>query len=125
MSPVRALLALGRHDAAISDLGFIGMVVGEKADARSYIRSVLGPVHDYDALRRTELTETLEAYFASHMNLDRTKERLQIHVNTVSQRLERIGTLLGDGWQAPDTALEIQLALRLNKIIDDAPADRG
>ncbi|MEV4648601.1 GAF domain-containing protein [Saccharopolyspora sp. NPDC049357] len=121
---VRALLALDRHGdgAAMADLGFLGMVLGERADARRYIRSVLGPVLDYDAQRGTELIETLEAYFASHMNLNRTKDRLQIHVNTVSQRLERIGTLLGDGWQEPDGSLEVQLALRLNKIIDDDPA---
>lgn len=59
------------------------------------------------------------------MNLNRTKDRLQIHVNTVSRHLERIGALLGDAWQAPDSSLEIQLALRLNKIIDDDPAGHG
>lgn len=118
---LRALLALGRHGdgAAMSDLGFLGVVLGERTDTPDYVRSVLGPVLDYDALRGTELVETLDAYFACGMNLNRTKDRLQIHVNTVSQRLERIGVLLGDDWQAPDRSLEIQLALRLNKIVND------
>ena len=28
----------------------------------------------------------------------------------------RLGRLLGDGWQSPERALEIQLALRLNRL---------
>jgi DNA-binding PucR family transcriptional regulator len=39
-----------------------------------------------------------------------------VHVNTVAQRLERIGSLLGADWQTPDRALELQLALRLRKL---------
>ena len=35
---------------------------------------------------------------------------LHVHVNTVAQRLERIGRLLGDDWNAPERALEVQLA---------------
>ena len=38
---------------------------------------------------------------------------LHVHVNTVVQRLDRIGSLLGADWQSPDRALEIQLALRV------------
>jgi DNA-binding PucR family transcriptional regulator len=39
-----------------------------------------------------------------------------VHVNTVTQRLERLATLLGDDWQRPERALEIQLALRLHRL---------
>ncbi|WP_349307784.1 helix-turn-helix domain-containing protein [Streptomyces sp. HNM0645] len=34
-------------------------------------------------------------------------------MNTVAQRLERVGRLLGEDWQSPARALEIQMALRL------------
>jgi hypothetical protein len=34
----------------------------------------------------------------------------------VTQRLERLSTLLGEEWQRPDRALEIQLALRLHRL---------
>jgi DNA-binding PucR family transcriptional regulator len=37
-------------------------------------------------------------------------------VNTVTQRLERVAALLGEDWQTPDRALELQLALRLRKL---------
>ena len=39
-----------------------------------------------------------------------------MHVNTVTQRLDRVGQLLGGDWQKPDRALEIQLALRLHRL---------
>jgi DNA-binding PucR family transcriptional regulator len=59
---------------------------------------------------------TLETYFAAGSALAKTAERLHIHVNTVTQRLDRIGRLLGPGWQEPERALELQLALRLHRL---------
>jgi GAF domain-containing protein/sugar diacid utilization regulator len=112
---LRALLALGRtgEGAAPADLGFVGLVLGDQADLGGFVRAAIGPVLDYDARRGTELIRTLRAYFACSGQLSRAREHLHIHVNTVAQRLERITALLGDGWQEPERALEIQLALRL------------
>lgn len=59
---------------------------------------------------------TLSAYFACNGSLTRAKDRLHVHVNTVSQRLERLSSLLGDDWQQPERALELQLALRLHRL---------
>jgi sugar diacid utilization regulator len=58
----------------------------------------------------------LEAYFAAGSSPSRAAGTLHVHVNTVAQRLERIGSLLGAGWQPTDRALELQLALRLRKL---------
>jgi sugar diacid utilization regulator len=115
---VRALLALGRagHGAALADLGFVGQLLGDRADLNSYVRATLGPVLDYDERRGTELVHTLRTYFECGANLTRAKELLHVHVNTVVQRLERIASLLGDDWQTPERALEIQLALRLHAL---------
>ena len=38
-----------------------------------------------------------------------------MHANTVSQRLARIGELLGPSWREPARSLEVQVALRLLK----------
>jgi DNA-binding PucR family transcriptional regulator len=73
-------------------------------------------VVDYDARRGTDLVRTLDAYFASGMSPARTKDELHVHVNTVAQRLERVGRLLGSDWQSPSRALEVQLALRLHRL---------
>ncbi|WP_328647277.1 helix-turn-helix domain-containing protein [Amycolatopsis sp. NBC_00348] len=115
---VRALLALGRagEGADMAGLGFLGQLLGDQADLGAFVRATLGPVLGYDERRGTELVATLRAYFASGSQLARTKDVLHVHVNTVVQRLERIASLLGEDWQAPDRALEIQLALRLHRL---------
>ena len=112
-----ALLALGRigDGACAADLGFVGLLLGG-GRVPGFVEEALGPVLEYDARRQTDLLRTLEAYFACGGNLMRAKDRLHVHVNTVTQRLERIGKLLGADWQAPDRALELQLALRLHRL---------
>ncbi|WGP13617.1 GAF domain-containing protein [Streptomyces sp. SH5] len=113
-----ALRALGRtgSGAAVADLGFIGVLLGDQADLGGYVRRTLGPVLDYDSRRGTDLVTTLDAYFAEGASLTRTKSLLHVHVNTVVQRLERVGRLLGPDWSSPARTLEIQLALRLHRL---------
>lgn len=116
LSALRALGQSGRG-GALSDLGFVGVLLGDQAaGVAGYVRGTLGAVLDYDTARGTDLTGTLEAYFAEGASLTRTKTALHIHVNTVVQRLERIGRLLGPDWNAPGRALELQLALRLHRL---------
>lgn len=111
-----ALRALGHtgQGADLPDLGFLGVLLGEDTNLDSYVRRTLGPVVDYDAKRGTELIHTLRAYYACGMSQSKAKDSLHVHVNTVVQRLDRIGHLLGGDWQSPERSLEIQLALRLH-----------
>jgi DNA-binding PucR family transcriptional regulator len=113
-----ALVSLGRvgGGAGADELGFVGLLLGEERDVGGFLQATLGPVLTYDTRRGTALIQTMEAYFACGTSLSRTAEQLHIHVNTVTQRLERIGRLLGTSWQHPAEALEIQLALRLNRL---------
>lgn len=113
LSALRALGHTGRG-ANLPDLGFLGVLLGEDTNLDSYVRRTLGPALDYDARRGTELIHTLRAYFACGMSQSKAKDTLHVHVNTVVQRLDRIGHLLGADWQSPERALEIQLALRLH-----------
>jgi GAF domain-containing protein len=117
---LRALLALGRKGqaATLAELGFVGVLLGDRADVSGYVAKTLGPVLDYDQRRGTGLADTLKAYFDCGGNLTRTKEILHVHVNTVVQRLDRVATLLGEDWQAPARALEIQLALTLHRVTE-------
>ncbi|WP_230878364.1 helix-turn-helix domain-containing protein [Planomonospora sp. ID67723] len=113
-----ALRALGRagEGAGAAELGFVGLLVGDGRDIEAFLGSAIGPVVDYDARRGTALIRTLTAYFGAGGSLSRTADALHIHVNTVTQRLDRISQLLGAGWQEPERALEIQLALRLHRL---------
>jgi len=118
MRCLETLEALGRsgEGASAAELGFLGVLLGDRRDVIPFVRRTIGPVLDYDEEHGTELVGTLEAYFSSDRNLARTREALHIHVNTVTQRLERIGTLLDDDWQRHDRSLEVQIALRLHRI---------
>ncbi|MEV4251632.1 GAF domain-containing protein [Spirillospora sp. NPDC049652] len=113
---VRALHTLGRagDGADPSGLGFLGVLLGDRADVQGYVRDVLGPVIDYDRRRGTELVRTLDAYYRSGASLTEARRALHVHVNTVVQRLDRVRQLLGDDWNSPSRALELQLALRLH-----------
>ncbi|WP_405010942.1 PucR family transcriptional regulator [Kitasatospora sp. NBC_01539] len=104
--------------ASTEDLGFVGLLLAEDNDIGGFIDSALGPVLQYDNERFTDLARTLEVYFAAGGSPTRAAETLHVHANTVSRRLERIGELLGPGWQKPERGLEIQLALRLLRTQD-------
>ncbi|MEU2927193.1 helix-turn-helix domain-containing protein [Streptomyces sp. NPDC007251] len=113
-----ALRLLGRagDGAAAEDFGFLGLLLAGERDIAGFVDRTIGPVVHYDERRGTELLRTLDAYFACGMSPARTKDALHVHVNTVAQRLERVGRLLGEDWQDPARALEIQLALRLHRL---------
>ncbi|MFE6911991.1 helix-turn-helix domain-containing protein [Streptomyces erythrochromogenes] len=113
-----ALRALGREGsgAALGDLGFLGVLLGDQTDLGGYVRRTLGPVLDYDAKRGTDLVHTLRTYFDEGASPSRAAEALHVHVNTVVQRLDRTGRLLGRDWQHPERALELQLALRVHRV---------
>jgi GAF domain-containing protein/sugar diacid utilization regulator len=116
---VEALTVLGLEgtSAGPADLGFVGLLMGGRDESIDlFITNTIGPVLDYDRRRGTVLSQTLESYFGSGGSPARAAELLHVHVNTVTQRLERLSTLLGDDWQRPDRALEIQLALRLHRL---------
>jgi len=122
-----ALVALGMtgRGGSAADLGFAGLVLGGSADVEGYLADVLGPLVDYDARRGSDLVGTLAAFFAAGASPRRAAGALHVHVNTVGQRLDRVTALLGDDWQTPERALEIQLALRLHRLRSGAaPARR-
>lgn len=127
---LQTLRALGREGdvATTQDLGFSGLLLSQNRDVPGFVSTTLGPLLEYDAKRGTLLVETLRAYFAAGGNLSRAKDELHIHVNTVAQRLERIGQLIGADWQSPERALELQLALHLHGLLDkgvDLLGDHG
>ncbi|MFB7357054.1 helix-turn-helix domain-containing protein [Streptomyces gardneri] len=115
------LLHRSGQGAAAEDLGFLGLLLADSRDIDGFVDRTVGQVVAYDRRRGTDLVRTLDAYFASGMSPARTKEELHVHVNTVAQRLERVGRLLGPDWQSPARALEIQLALRLHALAGAVP----
>ncbi len=115
---VEALLALGRRGAAATphDLGFLGMLLSDRKDVQGFIQAAIGDLISYDTRKGTELIRTVEAYFSAGGNVTRTKNTLHVHVNTVTQRLDRVSQVLGEDWQLGQRALEIRIALYLHRI---------
>ena len=103
-----ALRSLGRggQGASLAELGFVGLVLGDRPDMASFVAGCLGPLLEYDDRRGTDLIETLQAYFDAGGHVSRTKDVLHVHVNTVVQRLDRIGKLIGTDWQEPARQLK-------------------
>ena len=102
-----ALLALGRSGTGGSaeSLGFAGLVSGS-APVGAYVARALGPVLDYDRARGSDLLGTLEAYFAAGGIPATPRPSCTSTSTRWPQRLERIGSLLGTGWQGPEQSLE-------------------
>ena len=114
------LLRLGRR-GEVSDpagLGFARLLLGDHGEAEldAFVRRTLGPVLDYDAERDTRLVETLEAWLDAGGGLREAADALHVHANTVTQRLDRVGRLLGPEWRDPQRRLDVQLALQMVRL---------
>ena len=118
---VTTMQRLGRSAEAATpdDLGVAGLIGAAQVDVQTHVRHLLGAVLDYDQQRGTDLIGTLQAYFAAGQSPTRAAGELHLHPNTVQQRMDRITALLGQGWQQPDRALDIQVALRLLQVLKE------
>jgi purine catabolism regulator len=65
-----------------------------------------------------ELIATLEAYFRNNGNLSKTSKELFVHRNTLSYRMDRIAEITGLDLANPETALAVQIALRIYRMSD-------
>ncbi|GAA1413272.1 hypothetical protein GCM10009639_66210 [Kitasatospora putterlickiae] len=115
LDAMTSLGAVGRA-ASARELGFVGVLLADNHDIDGFIESAVGPVLDYDRLRLTELSRTLQAWFETGNSPTHAAQRLHVHPNTVARRLERIGELLGPDWLKPERSFEIQLALKLCRV---------
>lgn len=84
------------------------------------IGAVIGCLIEHDAKRNAQLTDTLHAFLDHQQNARATAAALQIHVNTLHNRLEAIRALLGP-WETDGRVADIHLALRLSRLKDMPP----
>lgn len=92
--------ALVRHGARP---GLAGLVPPEEAEAHA--RTLLAPLSP-------PLTETLRSWLSLHGSWDRTAVALDVHRNTVRQRIARCAALLDADLDDPDVRMELWFALR-------------
>jgi DNA-binding PucR family transcriptional regulator len=84
----------------------------DAASLGQFLEATIGPLLAHDRKRGAALGATLLCYFDCRQNASATAQRLDIHVNTVRQRLATVEHLLGP-WDQAARALEIHIALRL------------
>ncbi|MCI3918965.1 PucR family transcriptional regulator ligand-binding domain-containing protein [Paenibacillus sp. TRM 82003] len=87
-------------------------------EAAEFRRNTLRPLLEYDSKNQNQgaLVKTLKMYFECNGNVKETAERLFLHYNTVTYRLDRIKTELGVPLDDAETRLQLQLAIKLHEI---------
>lgn len=117
---VKVIRSLGENDrgASAQQYGMYALAFDpdRSGDLDRFLADSIGTLLEYDRRRSTGLVATATAYFAHSGNLSRTARALHVHLNTLLKRLDRIGSLLGEDWRSPDSALRLQLALRLHEL---------
>ncbi|NKY12959.1 helix-turn-helix domain-containing protein, partial [Streptomyces somaliensis] len=103
--------ALRRAEAARTGLtrhrpGGLDALV-DPAEADAHARTLLGPLLD-----RPVLVETLRVWLSLHGGWDRTATALDVHRNTVRQRIARCAALLDADLEDAGTRMELWFALR-------------
>lgn len=112
-----ALGALGVDDGAADPaaLGLAGLLTAE-ADptlVSALVSDRIGPLLRADAERGSDLARTAATLLDCGGSLVETGRRLHLHPNTVRQRSERIGALIGSDWRDPARSVDLHFALRL------------
>jgi GAF domain-containing protein len=124
----RLLLALGRagEGASLDELGVLGVILEgtSQQQVRELLAQTVVPIQRYDDEHNSLLMETLEGYFSGGQNPRAAGRALQVHPNTVYQRLERIDQVLGHRrWREPQGALTMQMALQFHRILGHIPVE--
>ncbi|KAA0918862.1 GAF domain-containing protein [Dietzia sp. ANT_WB102] len=86
----------------------------DAVDLEMFVRVQVGPLLDADARHGTELASTALTVLDHAGGLTSAAKALNVHPNTVAQRVGRITRLLGPGWREQPRAFEIHAALKLD-----------
>ncbi|MFD4838529.1 helix-turn-helix domain-containing protein [Achromobacter sp. NPDC058515] len=113
------LKALGRSREIVAEAGLsmYSLLFEQRqvADVSGFIDATVGRLVAHDQRRNAGLADTLLAYLEHAQNARSTADHLQIHVNTLRQRLEIVDDLL-KGWRHGGRFLELHVALRLHRL---------
>ncbi|PYE11854.1 PucR-like helix-turn-helix protein [Williamsia limnetica] len=116
---VDVMLTLGAHGqtATAERLGLYRILLSHAGtrEVSRLFEIYLGPVKTEEDRSGVPLLETLDCFLRNNQRHAVTAGELNIHSNTLYQRLEKLTKVLGTRWKHPDHALDLQLVLRLEK----------
>lgn len=118
-SGVQMVLASRMEDCVvITDDFAVYQLLSEHMDRdalRRFCQSSVGPLLAYDQKHGTQLTLTLEGYFAHNGSITDAARHMYIHRNTYIYRLEKIKTLLGTpSLQGPASTTKVSRSSRMS-----------
>jgi len=86
---------------------------------------MIGNLLNHDERQRTDLLQTLEAFFESHGNATQTADRLSVHRNTLFYRMSRIQDILKLDLNQTDVRLAVHLALKIHRLLGNEEESRA
>jgi purine catabolism regulator len=110
-----ALPARPWHDATRMSLDQLLWRWRDRGELAVYVDSVLGPLMDYDAQRRTMLVPTLEALCQHGGRKAETARAMHLNRQALYDRIARLEHVLDVDTGDPQILLELQLALRARR----------
>ncbi len=117
---VSALCHLHKDTIFYNDLGTYILLYRmlETEEAEEFKRNYLEPLIAYDRKNHNQgvLLKTLKTFLACNGNMKETAERMFVHYNTITYRLERLRSELGIALDDAETRLQLQLAIKLHEM---------
>jgi sugar diacid utilization regulator len=100
---------------AFEDLGLYRLLfhVSDPAELRGFVDQVLGALVEYDRQHQSSLVPTLATFLEHNGNLQASARALDLHVNSVVYRLQRIQSLTSLDLARADDRLLAQVALKI------------
>lgn len=105
-----------------SELGVLELLgaIRDRSLLDRFVERVFGPLIGDDNRHQPVLVPTLEAWFQENGNLVLAAQRLNVHRNTLSYRLQRIEALTGCSFDDPHDRLNISIALLIRRLSSPA-----
>lgn len=112
---MQVLKALGGRKRLLfhEDLTVFGLLQIDRDRFARFSQKVLGPLLEKDAKYRGQLLETLRLYFEHKGNVLKAAKSGFLSPGTIRYRLRRIEEICGFRLDDPETALQVQLALKI------------
>jgi PucR family transcriptional regulator, purine catabolism regulatory protein len=86
--------------------------IGQELD--EYLDRYIKPLINYDGVHQTNMYETLKVYLDMKGNVKATAEKLFMHYNTISYRLERIRKIMGMDIGQHEIQFSLHIAIKIN-----------
>jgi PucR family transcriptional regulator, purine catabolism regulatory protein len=106
----------GHGDVVLfEDLGLYRLLfhVGDAEELRGFTEQVLGALLEYDQRHNADFVRTLAAFLDHNGNLQATARELNLHVNSVAYRMQRVQAIAALDLERSDDRLLAQVALKI------------